>query len=170
MQLTAYCAVSNAACSQSQSASHSSLLADETLLTNVMCGVLSGVISSSIANPTDVLKVAFWRLRWISWLLFKEMAICNCSKAAEQVWQFLGTAARCCVTLKNKALSFHFFMHKCSCTYIAALREFVLNLPFLRRVTNPGCSCGLLIACRVEWRAPQCDQDPTCGLFIEGNL
>ncbi|XP_060900094.1 kidney mitochondrial carrier protein 1 isoform X1 [Labrus mixtus] len=30
---------------------------DETLLTNVMCGVLSGVISSSIANPTDVLKI-----------------------------------------------------------------------------------------------------------------
>lgn len=59
MQLTVCCMVSNAACSQSQSASHSSLLADETLLTNVMCGVLSGVISSSIANPTDVLKVAF---------------------------------------------------------------------------------------------------------------
>lgn len=50
--------VSNAACSQLQSASHSSPLSDETLLTNVMCGVLSGVISSSIANPTDVLKVA----------------------------------------------------------------------------------------------------------------
>uniref|UniRef100_A0A1A7YVY9 Solute carrier family 25, member 30 n=1 Tax=Iconisemion striatum TaxID=60296 RepID=A0A1A7YVY9_9TELE len=30
---------------------------DETLLTNVFCGVLSGVISSSIANPTDVLKI-----------------------------------------------------------------------------------------------------------------
>ncbi|KAM9458825.1 kidney mitochondrial carrier protein 1-like isoform 3-T3 [Salvelinus alpinus] len=30
---------------------------DETLLTNVLCGVLSGVISSSIANPTDVLKI-----------------------------------------------------------------------------------------------------------------
>uniref|UniRef100_G3PHM5 Solute carrier family 25 member 30 n=1 Tax=Gasterosteus aculeatus aculeatus TaxID=481459 RepID=G3PHM5_GASAC len=30
---------------------------DETMLTNVMCGVLSGVISSSIANPTDVLKI-----------------------------------------------------------------------------------------------------------------
>ncbi|MEQ2158773.1 hypothetical protein GOODEAATRI_015851 [Goodea atripinnis] len=29
---------------------------DETLLTNVLCGILSGVISSSIANPTDVLK------------------------------------------------------------------------------------------------------------------
>lgn len=46
--------VSTAPCSQS--ATHSSP-ADETLLTNVMCGVLSGVISSSIANPTDVLKV-----------------------------------------------------------------------------------------------------------------
>ncbi|KAF3699014.1 Kidney mitochondrial carrier protein 1 Solute carrier family 25 member 30 [Channa argus] len=30
---------------------------DETLLMNVICGVLSGVISSSIANPTDVLKI-----------------------------------------------------------------------------------------------------------------
>ncbi|KAG9349307.1 hypothetical protein JZ751_027750 [Albula glossodonta] len=29
---------------------------DETLIMNVLCGVLSGVISSSIANPTDVLK------------------------------------------------------------------------------------------------------------------
>lgn len=48
---------SDAACSQLQCASHSSPLSDETLLTNVMCGVLSGVISSSIANPTDVLKV-----------------------------------------------------------------------------------------------------------------
>ncbi|XP_066562748.1 kidney mitochondrial carrier protein 1 [Amia ocellicauda] len=30
---------------------------DETLVMNMMCGVLSGVISSSIANPTDVLKI-----------------------------------------------------------------------------------------------------------------
>ncbi|KAK2514260.1 hypothetical protein Q9233_015051, partial [Columba guinea] len=29
---------------------------DETLMINVLCGILSGVISSSIANPTDVLK------------------------------------------------------------------------------------------------------------------
>ncbi|XP_043356690.1 kidney mitochondrial carrier protein 1 isoform X1 [Dermochelys coriacea] len=29
---------------------------DETLVVNVLCGILSGVISSSIANPTDVLK------------------------------------------------------------------------------------------------------------------
>lgn len=35
-----------------------SCLSDETLLTNVICGILSGVISSTIANPTDVLKVA----------------------------------------------------------------------------------------------------------------
>ncbi|KAG1677969.1 Kidney mitochondrial carrier protein 1 [Nymphon striatum] len=30
---------------------------DETLLKNVFCGIIAGVISSSIANPTDVLKV-----------------------------------------------------------------------------------------------------------------
>lgn len=30
---------------------------EESLLINVLCGVLSGVISSSIANPTDVLKI-----------------------------------------------------------------------------------------------------------------
>ncbi|XP_026546202.1 kidney mitochondrial carrier protein 1-like, partial [Notechis scutatus] len=30
---------------------------DETLAVNVLCGILSGVISSSIANPTDVLKI-----------------------------------------------------------------------------------------------------------------
>ncbi|XP_074917676.1 kidney mitochondrial carrier protein 1 [Chelonoidis abingdonii] len=30
---------------------------NETLLINVLCGILSGVISSSIANPTDVLKI-----------------------------------------------------------------------------------------------------------------
>ncbi|CAF97648.1 unnamed protein product [Tetraodon nigroviridis] len=30
---------------------------EETLLTNVICGILSGVISSTIANPTDVLKI-----------------------------------------------------------------------------------------------------------------
>uniref|UniRef100_A0A8C6HQM6 Kidney mitochondrial carrier protein 1 n=1 Tax=Mus spicilegus TaxID=10103 RepID=A0A8C6HQM6_MUSSI len=30
---------------------------DETLLVNVVCGILSGVISSAIANPTDVLKI-----------------------------------------------------------------------------------------------------------------
>ncbi|XP_061654111.1 uncharacterized protein LOC133489243 isoform X2 [Phyllopteryx taeniolatus] len=30
---------------------------DETLATNVLCGVLAGVVSSSIANPTDVLKI-----------------------------------------------------------------------------------------------------------------
>lgn len=32
-------------------------IADETLLINVICGVVSGVISSALANPTDVLKV-----------------------------------------------------------------------------------------------------------------
>ncbi|XP_071595841.1 kidney mitochondrial carrier protein 1 isoform X2 [Heliangelus exortis] len=30
---------------------------DETLIINVLCAVLSGVVSSSIANPTDVLKI-----------------------------------------------------------------------------------------------------------------
>ncbi|NXG06015.1 KMCP1 protein, partial [Sakesphorus luctuosus] len=30
---------------------------DETLMINILCGILSGVISSSIANPTDVLKI-----------------------------------------------------------------------------------------------------------------
>ncbi|XP_038631226.1 brain mitochondrial carrier protein 1 [Scyliorhinus canicula] len=30
---------------------------EETLLVNVLCGILAGVISSSIANPTDVLKI-----------------------------------------------------------------------------------------------------------------
>ncbi|XP_029648341.1 kidney mitochondrial carrier protein 1 isoform X1 [Octopus sinensis] len=30
---------------------------DETLATNVFCGVVAGIVSSSIANPTDVLKV-----------------------------------------------------------------------------------------------------------------
>ncbi|XP_048071655.1 kidney mitochondrial carrier protein 1 isoform X13 [Ursus arctos] len=30
---------------------------DETLLVNVVCGILSGVVSSTIANPTDVLKI-----------------------------------------------------------------------------------------------------------------
>ncbi|XP_009999146.1 PREDICTED: kidney mitochondrial carrier protein 1 [Chaetura pelagica] len=30
---------------------------DETLMINILCGVFSGVISSSIANPTDVLKI-----------------------------------------------------------------------------------------------------------------
>ncbi|KAJ1114618.1 hypothetical protein NDU88_002853 [Pleurodeles waltl] len=30
---------------------------DETLILNVCCGILSGVISSCIANPTDVLKI-----------------------------------------------------------------------------------------------------------------
>lgn len=51
----------NAVCSPSHSVfPANSSLSDETLLTNVMCGVLSGVISSSIANPTDVLKVAIY--------------------------------------------------------------------------------------------------------------
>lgn len=30
---------------------------DETIVINVFCGVVSGVLSSSLANPTDVLKV-----------------------------------------------------------------------------------------------------------------
>lgn len=33
------------------------LLTDETMVINVFCGVVSGVLSSSLANPTDVLKV-----------------------------------------------------------------------------------------------------------------
>lgn len=43
-----------------------SLFADETLLINVVCGILSGVMSSAIANPTDVLKVssAFYIFRY----------------------------------------------------------------------------------------------------------
>lgn len=34
---------------------------DETMVINVFCGVVSGVMSSCLANPTDVLKVK-WRL------------------------------------------------------------------------------------------------------------
>lgn len=30
----------------------------ETLFTNVLCGITAGVVSSSLANPTDVLKVS----------------------------------------------------------------------------------------------------------------
>lgn len=30
---------------------------DETMIINVFCGVVSGVMSSMMANPTDVLKV-----------------------------------------------------------------------------------------------------------------
>lgn len=30
---------------------------DEKLITNVFCGIIAGVVSSCIANPTDVLKV-----------------------------------------------------------------------------------------------------------------
>ncbi|KAJ4920064.1 hypothetical protein JOQ06_022449 [Pogonophryne albipinna] len=30
---------------------------DETMIINVFCGVVSGVLSSSLANPTDVLKI-----------------------------------------------------------------------------------------------------------------
>ncbi len=30
---------------------------DEKLLPNVFCGIVAGVVSSSMANPTDVLKV-----------------------------------------------------------------------------------------------------------------
>lgn len=33
-------------------------ITDETIYTNVTAGVLSGAISSSVANPTDVLKVS----------------------------------------------------------------------------------------------------------------
>ena len=32
--------------------------AEETLGRNVVCGIIAGVVSSSIANPTDVLKVS----------------------------------------------------------------------------------------------------------------
>ena len=33
------------------------LFSDETLAGNVCCGIVAGVVSSAIANPTDVLKV-----------------------------------------------------------------------------------------------------------------
>lgn len=33
------------------------IVADESLAINVLCGVTAGVVSSTIANPTDVLKV-----------------------------------------------------------------------------------------------------------------
>lgn len=34
-------------------------------MVNVLCGVLSGVISSSIANPTDVLKVIMCSVEFV---------------------------------------------------------------------------------------------------------
>ena len=42
-----------------------SSLADETMVINVFCGVVSGVLSSSMANPTDVLKVILHALGYI---------------------------------------------------------------------------------------------------------
>ena len=35
---------------------------EEFLLTNIIAGMLSGAISSAIANPTDVLKVSWFIL------------------------------------------------------------------------------------------------------------
>lgn len=42
---------------------------------NVLCGILSGVISSSIANPTDVLKVIMCYVEFVLSVcpLFEEM-------------------------------------------------------------------------------------------------
>lgn len=51
------------------------LIADETLLINVICGVVSGVISSALANPTDVLKVRSVCVCPVSPVQF---AICSC--------------------------------------------------------------------------------------------
>uniref|UniRef100_A0A8B9UA22 Brain mitochondrial carrier protein 1 n=1 Tax=Anas zonorhyncha TaxID=75864 RepID=A0A8B9UA22_9AVES len=49
-------------------------LEDETLLINVICGVVSGVISSALANPTDVLKVrSICGQRQLPWF-----AVCSC--------------------------------------------------------------------------------------------
>ncbi len=47
-------------CSKGHSESNgcSFLFSDETIVINVFCGVVSGVLSSSLANPTDVLKVS----------------------------------------------------------------------------------------------------------------
>ena len=36
---------------------HVFFLVDETIGTNMVAGILSGAISSAVANPTDVLKV-----------------------------------------------------------------------------------------------------------------
>ena len=33
-------------------------ISDESLPINVFCGVVAGIVSSAIANPTDVLKVS----------------------------------------------------------------------------------------------------------------
>ena len=41
-----------------------SSLPDETMVINVFCGVVSGVLSSSMANPTDVLKVILHALHY----------------------------------------------------------------------------------------------------------
>ena len=37
---------------------HNAQLSEETVYTNVAAGVVSGALSSAIANPTDVLKVS----------------------------------------------------------------------------------------------------------------
>lgn len=43
----------------------SAVCADETMVINVFCGVVSGVMSSCLANPTDVLKVSLTTSRWL---------------------------------------------------------------------------------------------------------
>ena len=37
---------------------HNAQLSEETVYTNVAAGVVSGALSSAVANPTDVLKVS----------------------------------------------------------------------------------------------------------------
>ena len=59
---------------------------DETRLINVACGILSGVISSSIANPTDVLKVG----SPISWASLIAQLVKNLPAMQESWVQSLG--------------------------------------------------------------------------------
>ena len=50
-----------------------SSFADETVIVNVCCGLIAGVVSSAMANPTDVLKVRICRSQamWLSAVFYQ---------------------------------------------------------------------------------------------------
>ncbi len=58
-------------------------IVDETIATNVAAGIMSGTISSAIANPTDVLKV---RSGVIEVCVENPIAFCSCGNCLLQMF------------------------------------------------------------------------------------
>ncbi|XP_014678335.1 PREDICTED: kidney mitochondrial carrier protein 1-like [Priapulus caudatus] len=82
---------------------------DNTLLTSVICGIVAGVVSSSFANPTDVLKVRMQASNkdFVQQNMFRSFANIYKQEGVKGLWRGVGPTAQRAAVVAGVELSLY---------------------------------------------------------------